>query len=508
MNYSETNRCVTCGARILDDTTALECVVCRTDSHLDEDSESRISWQPPTYDDTPEKDQKSSTWHKWVLVWFVTGLIWYLFELAELKTDRDDWLLYIEALRPESYGEFGIKTLGVSVAGSLVVSRVIPVVTTLLMTLIKYFAIGVAVFIGFAIVMNPTVWTKIEGGVTDVIASFSKSPDDNDLPVTTIGGRITDEDGSLANTEFNSGGLIESKNRSSIALLRKIMLDQINVDRVKHGVDPVVLSSNSAAQDHANDMLVFGYLGHWRVDGRKPYMEYSQAGGTSYVAENVAAAGHRIAGYINNDCSSFLSLCEKLVPAEQLTNLQYRMMYDDAESDWGHRETMLDPRHREVSIGIAFDDEFIALVQHFSGGAARALEGPTLVDNRLSMKIELVEPELKVFESIQIWWEPLPIPREPEDIGALRSYCVGGDFTAECGEPIFIVLPPPPDGKRYLDLIPTDIVASNWVIKLRWFRLSEQCSRFYKWNRATVYQAAAGVQRFDVELVWGHSTEG
>ena len=28
---------------------------------------------------------------------------------------------------------------------------------------------------------------------------------------------------------------------------------------------------------------------------------------------------------------------------------------------------------------------------------------------------------------------------------------------------------------------------------MRWFRLSAQCSRFYKWNRAAVRQAAAGV---------------
>ena len=39
--------------------------------------------------------------------------------------------------------------------------------------------------------------------------------------------------------------------------------------------------------------------GHWWVDGRKPYMVYSETGGTSYAAENMGwtddlASGKRV----------------------------------------------------------------------------------------------------------------------------------------------------------------------------------------------------------------------
>ena len=141
------------------------------------------------------------------------------------------------------------------------------------------------------------------------------------------------------------------------------------------------------------------------------------------------------------------------------------MVYDDADSNWGHRDTMLDPAHSEVSIGVAFDDEFISLVQHFSGGDARTIAGPTIAGGTLSMEVELLAPEIEVFRVISVWWEPLPSPREPADIGALRSYCVGGDFTAECGDPLFSVYPPAPRGKFYVDLGADEIVAGEWGVE-------------------------------------------
>ncbi|MBI4329204.1 MAG: hypothetical protein HY685_05000, partial [Chloroflexi bacterium] len=67
--------------------------------------------------------------------------------------------------------------------------------------------------------------------------------------------------------------------------LRQLALSLINNDRAKFGLPPVALGSNQAAQLHADDMLEHQYLGHWWVDGRKPYMVYTQTGGTSYVAE-------------------------------------------------------------------------------------------------------------------------------------------------------------------------------------------------------------------------------
>jgi len=463
MNYSQTHFCISCGARILDDPVAKECAVCRkhddASDHIDEDF-SRDS--PDQVGAASPPSSKGSAGRTWVLAWFVIGAIWYLFDLAELSSGRDDWLLYVEALRPVSYFELGLKTLGVLIAGPMVVSRFVPAVTAFLNSLIKSIAIGVAIFIGVAIVMNPSVWSRI-GDILDDAAGQIVEYTEADEPDAVTGVGSTEPEVALE-AEKDATVAIEPQNLDSVTSLRSYMLDLINADRAAHGVAPVVMGSNSAAQDHANDMLAFGYLGHWWVDGKKPYMAYSQAGGTSYVAENAAVAGHKIAGYIDNDCSAFFSLCEDLDPEETLTQLQHDMVYDDADSNWGHRDNMIDPSHTEVSIGIAFSDDFISLAQHFSGNAARAVEGPVFSGTRLSMKIELLDPSTEVFESIAVWWEPLPSPRAPEDIGALRAYCVGGDFTAECGDPIAAIYPPAPSGQYYEGLEADEVVAEEWSV--------------------------------------------
>jgi uncharacterized protein YkwD len=73
--------------------------------------------------------------------------------------------------------------------------------------------------------------------------------------------------------------------------LKLIALEYINTDRALHGLPPVTMGSNPAAQQHADDMVAGRYLGHWWLDGRKPYMVYTETGGNSYVSENAARTG-------------------------------------------------------------------------------------------------------------------------------------------------------------------------------------------------------------------------
>jgi hypothetical protein len=482
MNYSQTHFCITCGSNILDDASALECAVCRGRSAQKNHVDEGVTRPIPVQSDDDSSSTKGNARRTWILAWFVFGAVWYLFDLAELSGEREDWLLYVEALRPVSYAEFGIKTLGIMIAGPLVVRRFIPAVTTFLSSLVKSIAIGVGIFVVIAIFMDSNVWPRLESAGKDAVQELfeyrdvdaiepTSSPAQSELePEDSIVSEPTAAIDPTALIEPTT--VIEPQDLDSVTALRSYVLNMINVDRADHGIAPVVMGTNSAAQDHANDMLAFGYLGHWWVDGKKPYMAYSQAGGTSYVAENAAVAGHKIAGYIDNDCSGLFSLCEDLDPEEQLGVLQYAMVYDDADSNWGHRDTMLDDAHTEVSIGIAFSDDFISLVQHFSSNAARAIEGPSYSGNRLSMKVELLDPSTEVFESIAVWWEPLPIPRAPEDIGALRAYCVGGDFTAECGYPVASIFPPAPVGKYYPDLAPDEVVADEWALESGIFSFS------------------------------------
>ena len=68
----------------------------------------------------------------------------------------------------------------------------------------------------------------------------------------------------------------------SLAEMKTFLLDLINNVRGDQGLEPVAMGTNTAAQDHAEEMLGFSFLSHWGLGGLKPYMRYTQAGGQDY----------------------------------------------------------------------------------------------------------------------------------------------------------------------------------------------------------------------------------
>ena len=67
---------------------------------------------------------------------------------------------------------------------------------------------------------------------------------------------------------------------------KSYMLELINAERVQAGLNPVVLGDNVAAQLHAEASLKNCFSSHWGIDGLKPYMRYSLAGGYQSNGEN------------------------------------------------------------------------------------------------------------------------------------------------------------------------------------------------------------------------------
>lgn len=139
--------------------------------------------------------------------------------------------------------------------------------------------------------------------------------------------------------------------------LEKYALSLVNEDRQKHGADPVVLGTSRSAQAHAEDMLRNGYHSHWNSDGVKPYVTYTQLGGKHYVAENLSTTFLR--------CPSENCGPHTFVPKEEIERHQHKMMYDDAEADWGHRDTIINPEHTHVNFGFTYDEKNFYFVQHF-----------------------------------------------------------------------------------------------------------------------------------------------
>ena len=259
--------------------------------------------------------------------------------------------------------------------------------------------------------------------------------------------------------------------------LRTHALGLINQDRADHGLAPVVLGTNPAAQMHAYDMLEHSYLGHWWVDGRKPYMVYTQTGGTSYAGENAAFSGWTDREWSAANCDSPRVRCDTVTdPAGSITEHQYRMMYDDAHADWGHRDNILGEGHRVVNLGIAFNGRRLTFVQHFEGGAVIAPSPPALWSGgRLHLELVKQEPGVPIWPVIGIYYDPPPVPRTPEAIGRLSSYCLGGGFTDDCGgiEALVWILEPPGAGYYYSDLAPNDVVADiRWEETIHDFTLT------------------------------------
>ena len=132
------------------------------------------------------------------------------------------------------------------------------------------------------------------------------------------------------------------------------MLTLINSERAKGGVGPVASGDNIAAQLHAELSLANCISSHWGLDGLKPYMRYSLAGGYQSNGEN---------GHGSDYC---IKASEGYSPIQAI-----REEIRDAMNGWmsspGHRQNILDPTHKKVNIGLAWDRYNVQMYQHFEG---------------------------------------------------------------------------------------------------------------------------------------------
>ncbi len=175
-------------------------------------------------------------------------------------------------------------------------------------------------------------------------------------------------------------------------------LSLVNKDRMEHGLKPVKLGGNGAAQAHADDMLQKKYYSHWYSDNVKPYVAYTKMGGRASVSENIAKT--------TITCPSNNCLPHSFDPKKEIEGYQYRMMYDDAESDWGHRDTILGPHHITVNFGVAYDDDNFYFVQHFETHILRLNSVRMVTDSVFGLDAQ-IPPEYFI-SNIAIYEDPKP----------------------------------------------------------------------------------------------------
>lgn len=213
---------------------------------------------------------------------------------------------------------------------------------------------------------------------------------------------------------------------------KAFMLDLINSERAGAGLGPVTLGDSPAAQAHADDMIQNCYFSHWGLDGLKPYMRYSLAGGYQSNAENVSGLNHCIRPGDGFAAISAYDYIENIM----------RGFMDSP----GHRSNILDPHHSSVSLGLAWDSHNIAAVQHFEYDYISFHKPPEISGGILSLAGTAQNGAGFPFRDdlgIQIRYDPPPHDLARGQVA--RTYCY------DAGIPAALVRPPLPPNYHYTD---------------------------------------------------------
>ena len=193
--------------------------------------------------------------------------------------------------------------------------------------------------------------------------------------------------------------------------LKQYMLELINEERTAVGLNPVVLGDNIAAQLHAESSLENCFSGHWGIDGLKPYMRYTLAGGYQSNGENGRG----------------LDYCIKASDGySPIGNVKWDVR--DAVEGWmdspGHRRNILTPTHKKVNIGLAWDRYNFMAYQHFEGDYVEYDNQPTINGRILTLSGSVRSGAKFSFEDdlgVQIYYDPPPHPLTRGQLA--RTYC-------------------------------------------------------------------------------------
>ena len=189
------------------------------------------------------------------------------------------------------------------------------------------------------------------------------------------------------------------------------MLELINEEREKAGVPPVTMGDNIAAQLHTENALDNCFGSHWGVDGLKPYMRYSLAGGYQSNGENwygsdyciKASDGYRALGSIESEI---------------------REMMDGLMNSSGHRRNILNKWHKRVNIGLAWDRYNFTGLQYFEGGYIKYNVLPKIIDGELFLSGHAIN-ELRFSDKtdlgLQLYYDPPPHSLTRGQVS--RTYC-------------------------------------------------------------------------------------
>src|SRR2546425_1639499 len=224
-----------------------------------------------------------------------------------------------------------------------------------------------------------------------------------------IQSKISELGASLQSQASSAADSLKPKPTATREELYQYALRVVNDDRAAKGIPPVTLSNTRSAQEHADNMLKLQYFSHWNSDGLKPYVTYTMLGGRGDVRENIS--------YVVAHCFSGNCYANAFDPFKEIKDSEYNMVYQDASSDWGHRDNILDPNHTNVNFGIVFDNNRFYFVEHFENNIIN-WHAAQLVGSELHLSGSL--PALYSLSQILVYTDPSPTHFPPMILMAVR----------------------------------------------------------------------------------------
>ena len=220
---------------------------------------------------------------------------------------------------------------------------------------------------------------------------------------------------------------------------RQIFLNLLNNERARYNISLMEPDNNSysynlptlslddsnLAQNRANDMIERNYFSHitpppflqnWNYSS-PPNLLYTQSGGQDYFEENI----------LERYCPGNQA-CISLVNQSDLQNYLnddlYSFIYEDNSSNWGHRDSLLNPCFNYVSVGMNWTDSQYRLVAHMEGKWIKWETSPTF-DNGLFTASGYIDNKFSIDpnQDVQIFFST------PSQINQMtHSYSVGNFY--------------------------------------------------------------------------------
>ena len=203
-------------------------------------------------------------------------------------------------------------------------------------------------------------------------------------------------------------------------------LELVNYFRMQGNAPFVEMGGIPAAQQHADDCLAMGLFSNWDLDGLKPYMRYSRAGG----------------------CQATTVFSWYYTEPAGITDLE--LMIEDGIT-WlfetmGNRRVVLDSIYRRVNLGIAWNQWQFVLFVEFEGDYVD-LDGFPTIDNGVLAFAGRVKNGVRLRSdadlSADIWYEPWPQPPSVGQLLRVNAY--------DHGTIIANLRRPPPAGQYWIE---------------------------------------------------------